>query len=283
MKTSIKICMKICIFLYVLTLTPFFSALPQFLKINEETLTSDIFEHTISNYSLSIKDQLNLMKISDQLIMSTEEDAIINEKDETIPIKQETTTTINKKVYIYNTHQQEQYKEDKTVIDASVLLANTLSEKGIQVVYETNDMNLWLKENSLDYNYSYHASNYYIKKAIEQYGDFDLIIDFHRDALPRESTYINIDNVSYAKLMFVIGGLSKNVEPIASLANTMENLVQSNKAGIVKSSMIREAYFNQDISPKMLLVEVGSENNSFDEVENSTKVLAQAIIQYFQG
>ena len=43
--------------------------------------------------------------------------------------------------------------------------------------------------------------------------------------------------------------------------------------------MTREAYYNQDMSDKMLLIEVGSDNNTFDEVKNSVDILALGIAQ----
>ena len=186
-----------------------------------------------------------------------------------------------KKVYIYNTHQQEEYSDGKTVIDASIQLANLLQEAGVQVVYENNDFKAWLNAKGLNYNYSYHASNFYLNEALVQYGGFDLIIDFHRDSIPRESSYITIDNKTYAKMMFVVGGLSKNANAITQRCNELTSLVNEN--GVMKNVMIREAYYNQDVSDRMVLIEVGSDKNTYEEVSNSTKLLADSILKYLQG
>ena len=165
-------------------------------------------------------------------------------------------------------------------MDASIELANQLQKAGIQVVYESHDFSKWLNSKQLDYNYSYWASNYYLNEAIVKHGGFDLIIDFHRDAIPRESSFIKINDKSYAKMMFVVGGLSKNVDNIKDLSYVLTKQVNHLENGVMKSVMIKEAYYNQDVSENMVLIEVGSNTNTYQEVCNSTKLLGEAIIKY---
>ena len=47
----------------------------------------------------------------------------------------------------------------------------------------------------------------------------------------------------------------------------------------MKSTMNREAYYNQDIHENMLLIEVGSDQNTYEEIENSVQILADAITE----
>jgi len=277
LKSSLKLFIKLCLFTYILSLTPFFDALPSYLGINLSTITSSVYQYDLDENASSIKEQLNLMHVHDQILMSDEqEDSYIVTESSYVEGKKET-----KKVYIYNTHQQEEYSDGKTVIDASIQLANLLQEAGVQVVYENNDFKAWLNAKGLNYNYSYHASNFYLNEALVQYGGFDLIIDFHRDSIPRESSYITIDNKTYAKMMFVVGGLSKNANAITQRCNELTSLVNEN--GVMKNVMIREAYYNQDVSDRMVLIEVGSDKNTYEEVSNSTKLLADSILKYLQG
>ena len=277
LKSSLKLLIKLCLFTYILSLTPFFDALPSYLGINLSTITSSVYQYDLDENASSIKEQLNLMHVHDQILMSDEqEDSYIVTESSYVEGKKET-----KKVYIYNTHQQEEYSDGKTVIDASIQLANLLQEAGVQGIYVSNDFKTWLNAKGLNYNYSYHASNYYLNEALVQYGGFDLIIDFHRDSIPRESSYITIDNKTYAKMMFVVGGLSKNANAITQRCNELTSLVNEN--GVMKNVMIREAYYNQDVSDRMVLIEVGSDKNTYEEVSNSTKLLADSILKYLQG
>ncbi|NBK98034.1 MAG: stage II sporulation protein P [Erysipelotrichia bacterium] len=282
--------MKVCLFTYLLFLTPFFSALPTFLGLDESFITSKVYEHKLSE--ISIKEQLNLLKVADGVTLSNVEHNKVEESSGTYVdnSKKENSTqndgvvpqvTSQKKVYIYNTHQQEAYQDNKTVIDASIALSNQLQSAGIQVVYESNDFSAWLKNQGLDYNSSYRASYYYLNEALVNYGGFDLIIDFHRDSVPRESSYVNINGKNYAKMMFVIGGLSKNVEQVSALSNDLTARINTLQEGVIKQAMTREAYYNQEVYPNSVLIEVGSDQNTYDEISNSTNLLAQAIIQYF--
>ena len=58
---------------------------------------------------------------------------------------------------------------------------------------ETNSFADYMKANGLNYNDSYLVSANFLSDVLVNYGPFDLIIDFHRDAVPRESSYVTID------------------------------------------------------------------------------------------
>lgn len=292
MKSSCKIIFKVCLITYLLCLTPFFSSLPDFLGLDESFMTSNVYTHDFNEKGVSIKEQLNLMKVNEAIKMSSQDVSPIKISSGTYVDNSKGTTSdgsngvvpdvnaTGKKVYIYNTHQQEGYDGGKTVVDAGIELANQLQEAGIQVVYESNDFPAYLKSLGLDYNSSYKASSFYLNEALVNYGGFDLIIDFHRDAVPRESSYVKIGDLNYARMMFVIGGLSHNVETITNTSSQITGLVNEQLAGVIKEPFTREAYYNQDVSDKMVLVEVGSDNNPYEEVSNSTKLLGKAVIQY---
>ena len=51
----------------------------------------------------------------------------------------------------------------------------------------------------------------------------------------------------------------------------------------MKKTMVREAYYNQQVNENMVLIEVGSNNSTFEEVSNSVDVLAQALIAYLSA
>lgn len=73
--------------------------------------------------------------------------------------------------------------------------------------------------------------------------------------------------------------LTDNSYEITKTASTLYDSCNALVGGIMKNTMTREAYYNQDMSDKMLLIEVGSDNNTFDEVKNSVDILALGIAQ----
>jgi len=182
-----------------------------------------------------------------------------------------------KKIYIYNTHQTEKYQTN-TVMDGARYLKELLEDKGYNVVFEETSFDQYKKDNQMDLTETYPTSRVFLNTNSNQYGPFDLIIDFHRDALSRENSYVVIDGVSYAKMMLVIGGSSGKVESVSYNSRMLREAVTKIKEGIMRSDFFRnEAIYNQDYSDNMLLIEVGGNTNTFEEVKHSLEVLAQAI------
>lgn len=288
MKTSVKILAKVLIITYLLCITPFFHSLPSFLGLDETFITSSVYEQDFLDSKISIKDQLILMKVNENVTLSDTSVAPIKiESGQYVDNSNTPADTVvpkvssGKKVYIYNSHQQEGYQDNKTVVDTSVELANQLQAAGVEVVYETNDFNAYLRSNGWDYNSSYKASYYYLNEAFVNYGGFDLVIDLHRDSAPRESSVVNVEGKDYAKMMFVLGSLSKNYNTVTTLSNTLTQLVSNQNASVMKQPMPIQATFNQECYENMVLIEIGSESNKYEEVKNSTTLLAKAIVQYF--
>ncbi len=284
MAKKIQILLKLCIVTYLLLISPFFVQVKEYIFEVSSYLSTAVYDHSLLIEEIAIKDRLNLLSVNQSIILSDEQGSTLLDSNyvEAKPGKDENISVNDgsKKVYIYNTHQSEEYADEKGVVEASIYLANLLQEAGIQVVYESNEMATYLNERGLDYNSSYQASNFYLNEALVNFQGFDLVIDFHRDSVPRENTFVEIDGTSYAKMMFVVGNLSTNQEHITGLSNQLKDLVNQNLSGVIKETFIREAYYNQSVYENMVLVEMGSENNNYEEVLNSTELLAKAIIQY---
>lgn len=299
MKTTGKIICKLALIFAFLYITPFHNGVQAFLSGNN-FLDAFVYHQKTLDETISIKDQLNLLSYNSNLTIkdkfefeTTQKQDPPKEEDEdkveepttdpapdnpqTPPAKAEDT---GKRVYIYSTHQGEAYVGGETVMDASAILGNQLEGKGIHVVLETSDFGAYLKQQGWDYNSSYGASYKYMNEALANYGEFDMIIDFHRDSIPRESSFIEIDGVTYAKMMPVIGGLSGNAYDITKNSSTLSDIINGKKSGIMRSSMTREAYYNQQVSNRCMLIEVGGDVNSFEEVSNSVGVLADGIYDY---
>lgn len=274
-------------------------------------LDAFVYHQKTYDESISIKDQMNLLSynanltIEDDFQFQTTQNTIQDEQkqkeeakeqegkenekqpeDNTVPAKEEEKTSeegqtpaadTGKKVYIYNTHQSEAYADGETVMDAAAILGNELEKKGIHVVLETADFGAYAKSKGWDYNQSYAVSYAYLNDALVNYGGFDLIIDLHRDAIPREASYLEADGKTYAKLMPVIGGLSDNTPVITDRASTLSDIMNAKVSGIMRSTMTREAWYNQQVSDKTILIECGGDVNPFDEVKNSMGVLADGI------
>ena len=188
----------------------------------------------------------------------------------------------NPRVYIYSTHQNEKYlgeklenyEIDNTVVLASIILQEKLNSLGIETIVEERSVSNYLNENNLSFIDSYLATRSFLNDKLSKY-DFDLIIDLHRDATSKEKTTVSIDGKDYAKIMFV---QNVNYKDNIALANKLNDILTSQYSNISRG--IYNKYvdnFNQDLSNNVVLIELGGNYNTIDEVLNSIDVLANSI------
>lgn len=194
-------------------------------------------------------------------------------------------------VYIYNTHESEGYDAGSfknlnvttNVHTASLELKEKLEKMNITVLVEERRMSDYLKQNNLDYGKSYYASRFYLKDTLNKYNP-NLIIDFHRDALSKNLSTASFNNKSYAKIMFVIGKASSNYIKIKQNSEKMNNIIKNKYSSLTRGVFERDgAYYNQDINENMILLEVGGQENTYDEVLNTVDILSEVIKEYVGG
>lgn len=188
----------------------------------------------------------------------------------------------NPRVYIYSTHptekylgdKLEQYEIDNTVVLASVILQEKLNALGIETLVEERSASDYIKENNLSYEKSYLATRSFLKDKLDEY-DLDLIIDLHRDAVAKNKTTTTIDGKDYAKVMFVA---NVNYKDNIALANKLNNIINNKYKSLSRG--IYNKYvdnFNQDLNKNVLLLELGGNYNTIDEVLNTIDALALSI------
>ena len=150
----------------------------------------------------------------------------------------------NPSVYIYNTHQLENYAGSNNevhnitpnVMMASYLLKEKLNNKNINTIVEENNFNEFLKVNSWDYSQSYEVSRYHVLEAQKRYKSLNYFIDLHRDSISYNLSTTEINQKKYAKVLFVVGlehaGFEKNLELVNKINNIIETKYPSLSKGI---------------------------------------------------
>ena len=171
-------------------------------------------------------------------------------------------------------------------------LATYLKEAGYYVVgsdteeeYFTSDI---LKNNNWNYTYSYDASRIAINEAINKHTSLKYFIDIHRDSITKNYSTININNKSYAKVLFVIGTDHTNWQQNYQLANSLNILIDKYYSGlsrgiIKKSGPNVNGIYNQDINPFTILIEVGGVDNTIEEVNNTMLALSDILNKHIKG
>ena len=227
----------------------------------------------IVNYTLGINldKKENVKKIENT--SKTTDDAVIKEENYDSPL-----------IYIYNTHQTEEYQSvntneynvTPTVLHASIILQNKLSDLGIQAIVEKNDIKEILNINGWNYRSSYKASKMLASDTLSKNPTIKYVIDLHRDSIPLNIAKVTIDNKDYAKIMIVLGkghdGFERNLE----MANRINNYLKEFSPLITRGIDIKtnSGIFNQDVSNNAVLIEVGGPYNDINSVKNSLEVLA---------
>ncbi len=196
-------------------------------------------------------------------------------------------------VYVYNTHQTENYSYKKyeeynitpNVMMASYILREKLNNKGIPTIVETTNISDLLHTNGWSYANSYKASSFLVKDVIKKYPTLKLVIDLHRDAVKKEASTVEINQKKYAKILFVIGAEHDAYEKNLRVANKMNDLLNKKYKGLSRGVMKKSGknvngIYNQDLSENAILIECGGHENTLDEVLNTIEILADVIKEY---
>lgn len=278
MKSTWRIIAKLALIGFIFYITPFYDSL--FALLQQTDIKTLAYTSQTVDPSISLKDELNVLSYHNKTSRKKEETIQVKTTQEdpvTIPQAKTEETKDQKCVYIYDTHQSEEYNDGKGVMDAAADLGARLEKKGIKVILETHSFQDYMNAHGMDYNQSYFVSNKYLQDALVNYGGFDLCIDLHRDSVPREASILKANGKTYAKAMMVVGGLATYADSSSQISSTLTDIMNKKVNGIMKGVMTREAYYNQQVAEKIVLIEVGAEVNSFEEITNTTEVLAEGI------
>lgn len=258
----------------------------------EVALFSNIFEE--SDVSSSIK-KLTPFSLKSESIakMTDEEIAELNKVSAAYDSSLKKPLDNSKpEVLIFHTHTTENYSErdglstdtDFNVVGVGDVLAKELEEGyGISVTHDKTN-------HSESYNESYARSNETLKKYLNEYGDFKVIIDLHRDGVDGakaeqlKSVYTtNLNNQNLAKMMFVTAPNSSRYEANKAFVENLYNIGDKLFPGLIRD--IHEinpaaTAINYSLSDNFILIEVGANVNTAQEAKLTSKYIARIIAEY---
>lgn len=208
--------------------------------------------------------------------------------------QKKTQSTINKNpiIYIYNSHQEEEYspsnfveKEVKpTVMMSSYIMKDVFDKNKLYTLVEERRIKDILNNNNWKYYKSYDVSRIYMEDSKKNNPTLDYFIDVHRDSLTRDKTTTEINNKSYAKIIFLVGlenpKYQENLDFTTLINNKLEELYPNLSKGIYKKGGTGvNGIYNQDNSNHTILVEIGGVENNTTEVLNSTLAFCEAFME----
>lgn len=191
------------------------------------------------------------------------------------------------KIYIYNTHQKEGYATKGNVFTAAHDFKKILDNETLEVVVEEGNITEFLNANNYDYTYSYVASRYFVQSELEK-NQYDLVIDLHRDAISKSASTVTMNGKKYAKILFVVGKEHANYKKNEALANSLNKKIKEKYPLLTRGVLLREGknvngIYNQDLGENMILLELGGNYNTYEEVKNTLEIIAPLIGEYVYG
>lgn len=188
-------------------------------------------------------------------------------------------------VIIYHTHSSESYRpytesnyhraeENGTVREVGSVLEKELERKGINVIHDKT------VHDRPSYNESYDRSLSTIQALAKKYPTAEYIIDLHRDAAPssaKEGKYITIDNERVAKFSMVVGQANENHDELYSFAKKISNRAEEMYSGFGGAIIQQNYFYNEFISDKALLLEVGNNKNTIEEAKACGEYFADVL------
>ncbi len=250
-------------------------------------------------YPLSLLNATVFKKVDNKIILSSDDDYHELEELKEISsfIEDPNPSDIdNPIVYIYNSHQLENYDNTNlkiygitpNVLMASYLLKEKLNKNGIPSIVEDTNLTEFLNINSWDYSMSYAASRLLILDKQSKYNSLKYYIDIHRDSVNKNTSTITINNKNYAKILFVVGLEHDNYQLNINTANDINNLFDKYYPGLSrglykKSGSGVNGIYNQDISSNSMLIEVGGYENTIEEVFNTIDAISIILTKYING
>lgn len=191
-------------------------------------------------------------------------------------------------ILIYHTHSQEGFVDTNyedtstTIVGVGEYLAQILREQyGYQVIHDTGIYDI------PEHDKAYSVAAPHIQQILAENPGVEVVIDLHRNGILGDTkTTTNVDGTEMAKIMF-FNGLSHTTAhgDIAYLANPNldANLAFSFQMQLTAAQYYpdysRKIYlkgyrYNMHFLPKSTLIEVGDQNNTYEEAKNAMVPLA---------
>lgn len=258
---------------------------------------SKILNTSLINYLIYNEEQISSIKYNNMLkeISKSIVNDVVKETtilDNNIIINKNNSSFVNLikkddyKVYIYNTHDEESYSNKgfelynttPTVKLASYMLKDELNNLGINALVEERPVIKEIKKQGLPYHYSYDISNKYCKEIKEKYPSIIYFIDLHRDGIDKSLSTVTINDKAYAKMMFLLGMNHSNSNKNLEVVTKLNNYLNDNYKGLMRSIYKRnDITYYQELSSHNFIIEIGGQDNTYQEVYNSIKAFAKAL------
>ena len=200
-------------------------------------------------------------------------------------------------VLIYHSHNRESFLSQlpgvtdpeqafDTVKNVAYLgdrLAQRLRANGTEVFHAKDDYPA-IYGSSFRYGKSYVYSEATVRREMAAHPQIGYLFDLHRDSSSRNSTTVTIGGITYARLYFVIGLENPDYKKNDAFAKRLQSLIEAKYPGLsrgiyYKDTSVGNGWYNQNLSPRSALIEIGGVYNTLTESYRTVDILADTIAQ----
>ena len=200
-------------------------------------------------------------------------------------------------ILIYHTHSQEAFADSipgdssTTIMGAGEQLATLLRDKyGFNVIHHTGEYDVEAR----DYAYSYALPK--IEQLLDENPSIEVVIDLHRDEAKEDNRLVtDVNGRPTAKFMF-FNGLSRTkkqgeidylsnpyIQDNLAFSFQMQVLCNEYYPGTTRRIYLKGYRYNMHLRPKTLLIEMGAQNNTREEIWNALDILADVLNKELTG
>ncbi|MCL2068898.1 MAG: stage II sporulation protein P [Oscillospiraceae bacterium] len=166
------------------------------------------------------------------------------------------------------------------VVALGTVMRDVLEEYGIGVIHDTT------QHDFPSYNGSYERAARTIKGYLEDYNDIQVVLDLHRDAMPRGDAIIKpvtmVGDRKAAQIMIISGSDNgslnmPNWRDNFRFAAAFQSYMEMEARELTRPIYLSHRRYNMDITTGSLLVEIGSNANTLEEAKLSAELAAHAL------
>ena len=153
------------------------------------------------------------------------------------------------------------------------VLAQTLEKQGIPVIHDQT------LHDSPSYSQSYSRSYETTKKILEKYPTVRCVIDLHRDAVSADgpAAVVTSGGKNCAKYSFVVSNAVENYSSNLKFVKNLNKTASEKYGGFTGKILERGYRYNQNLSDKYLLLEIGYNRNDISEARNTAEIFGRIL------
>ena len=186
----------------------------------------------------------------------------------------------NVSVGIYHSHSDESYtptdgtssiRGDGGIYKVGNAMARSLEASGVKVIHSQN------KHDPHDAG-AYQRSRRTAAALLKQRPT--ALVDVHRDAVPPSEYNATVNGEKVAQVQLVVGRQNPNMAANKQFAQEIKAATDKQQPGLVKGIFFARGGYNQDLHPRNILLEVGTDKHPRAAAEKGISLFAKSFANY---